>query len=323
MPGFAKLFRNLSSFGTYIMLTESFMELLIEHLSKRYPNGTQALQDVSLRIPQGMFGLLGPNGAGKSTLMRILATLQEADKGTVFMGDIDVLRQKESVRRVLGYLPQEFGLYPKVSAEEMLTHFAALKGIHEARQRRELVTALLRQTNLYDQRRQALGSFSGGMKQRFGIAQALLGSPRLIIVDEPTAGLDPEERVRFHNLLSAIGENIIVILSTHIVSDVSDLCRAMAIIHEGRVRMTGNPAALVAGLEGRVWRKSASREELSAYRDKLPIISMRLFAGQTMVHVLSDRLPEAGFEPITPDLEDLYFATIKGLLYSPESAATN
>ncbi|MGA3212441.1 MAG: ABC transporter ATP-binding protein [Terriglobales bacterium] len=299
------------------------MELQIEHLSKRYPNGTQALQDVSLRIPQGMFGLLGPNGAGKSTLMRILATLQEADKGTVVMGDIDVLRQKESVRQVLGYLPQEFGLYPKVSAEEMLTHFASLKGIHDARQRREMVMALLRQTNLYDQRRQALGSFSGGMKQRFGIAQALLGSPRLIIVDEPTAGLDPEERVRFHNLLSAIGENIIVILSTHIVSDVSDLCRAMAVIHEGRVRMTGDPAALVAGLAGKVWRKSMTREELSAGRDKLPIISMRLFAGQTMVHVLSDEQPEAGFEIVSPDLEDLYFATIKGFLHAPESTAAN
>jgi ABC-type multidrug transport system ATPase subunit len=297
------------------------MELRIEHLSKRYPNGTQALLDVNLCIPQGMFGLLGPNGAGKSTLMRILATLQEADKGTVFMGDIDVLRQKESVRQVLGYLPQEFGLYPKVSAEEMLTHFASLKGIHDARQRREIVTALLRQTNLYDQRRQALGSFSGGMKQRFGIAQALLGSPRLIIVDEPTAGLDPEERVRFHNLLSAIGENIIVILSTHIVSDVSDLCRAMAVIHEGRVRTTGDPAALVAGLAGKVWRKSISREEVSACREKLPIISMRLFAGQTMVHVLSDDMPEAGFEPVAPDLEDLYFATIKGFLHTPESAA--
>src|ERR1700752_2853447 len=229
------------------------MDLRIENLSKRYPNGTQALQGVSLNIAQGMFGLLGPNGAGKSTLMRTLATLQEADSGRAMLGDIDVLRQKDAVRRVLGYLPQEFGLYPKVSAEALLSHFAVLKGIRNAKERREVVLALLQQTNLYDHRRQALGSFSGGMKQRFGIAQALLGNPKLIIVDEPTAGLDPEERVRFHNLLSAIGENIIVILSTHIVSDVSDLCGRMAVIHQGRVLVTGEPAALVNGLQGRVW----------------------------------------------------------------------
>ena len=232
------------------------MELRIENLSKRYPNGTQALHDVSLDIPLGMFGLLGPNGAGKSTLMRTLAGLQEADSGRAVLGEIDVLRQKDAVRRVLGYLPQEFGLYPKVSAEDLLGHFAVLKGITNAKERREVVQALLQQTNLYDHRRKALGGFSGGMKQRFGIAQALLGNPRLIIVDEPTAGLDPEERVRFHNLLSAIGENIIVILSTHIVSDVSDLCHAMAIIHEGRVRVAGNPLELVKALEGKVWRKS-------------------------------------------------------------------
>src|SRR5215467_6988996 len=215
------------------------MDLRIESLSKRYPNGTQALQNVSLNIPQGMFGLLGPNGAGKSTLMRTLATLQEADGGRAFLGDIDVLRQKDAVRRVLGYLPHEFGLYPKVSAQDLLTHFALLKGITNAIERRDVVQALLHQTNLYEHRRKPLGSFSGGMKQRFGIAQALLGNPRLIIVDEPTAGLDPEERVRFHNLLSEIGENIIVILSTHIVSDVSDLCGRMAIINKGRVLLTG------------------------------------------------------------------------------------
>jgi len=248
------------------------MNLKIENLSKRYPNGTQALQNVSLDIPQGMFGLLGPNGAGKSTLMRTLATLQEADDGRVTLGDIDVLRQKDNVRRVLGYLPQEFGLYPKVSAEALLSHFAVLKGISDAKERREVVKALLQQTNLYDHRKQALGSFSGGMKQRFGIAQALLGNPKLIIVDEPTAGLDPEERVRFHNLLSAIGQNIIVILSTHIVSDVTDLCHAMAIIHQGKVRVAGNPMQLVAGLNGMVWRKSIAHDEVASYRERFQLI---------------------------------------------------
>lgn len=293
------------------------MELRIENLSKLYPNGTQALQNVSLNIQLGMFGLLGPNGAGKSTLMRTLATLQEADSGQAVLGDIDVLRQKDAVRRVLGYLPQEFGLYPKVSAEDLLAYFAVLKGITYAKERRELVQALLQQTNLYEHRRKALGSFSGGMKQRFGIAQALLANPRLIIVDEPTAGLDPEERVRFHNLLSAIGQNIIVILSTHIVSDVSDLCGAMAIIHEGRVRVAGNPSQLVAQLEGKVWRKSIAHDEVARFRDRYQLISMRLFAGQTLVHVLSTQAPEAGFEPVEPDLEDFYFATIKGFIHPP------
>lgn len=290
------------------------MELHIENLSKRYPNGTQALQNVSLEIPLGMFGLLGPNGAGKSTLMRTLATLQEADSGKATLGSIDVLRQKDQLRRVLGYLPQEFGLYPKISAEEMLSHFAALKGIASGKERSETVNTLLQQTNLYEHRRKPLGSFSGGMKQRFGIAQALLGNPRLIIVDEPTAGLDPEERVRFHNLLSAIGENIIVILSTHIVSDVSDLCRHMAIIHKGQVLLTGDPTTLVAGLSGRVWKKAISKSEVAAYREKFRVISMRLFAGQTIIHALDERQPETGFEPVVPDLEDLYFATIRGFI---------
>ena len=298
------------------------MQLLIENLSKRYPNGTQALQDVSLNIPLGMFGLLGPNGAGKSTLMRTIATLQEADGGRATLGDIDVLRQRDAVRRVLGYLPQEFGLYPKVSAEDLLAHLATLKGITNAKERSEVVSRLLRQTNLYDHRRKALGSYSGGMKQRFGIAQALLGNPRLIIVDEPTAGLDPEERVRFHNLLSEIGENVIVILSTHLVSDVSDLCQAMAIIHQGRVRVAGNPALLVAGLGGKVWQKSIARTELDTYRERFQVISMRLFAGQTLVRVLNAVLPDSGFEPVTPDLEDLYFATIKGFIHN-ESAKLN
>ncbi len=291
------------------------MELQIEGLSKRYPNGTQALQDVSLSIPQGMFGLLGPNGAGKSTLMRTLATLQEADSGTARMDGIDVLRQKDDVRKMLGYLPQEFGLYPKVPAETLLSHFATLKGIENPKERREVVQTLLRQTNLWDHRNKPLGSYSGGMKQRFGIAQALLGNPRLIIVDEPTAGLDPEERVRFHNLLSAIGENIIVILSTHIVSDVSDLCRNMAIIHQGRVRAAGDPAALVQALNGSVWRKAIGRPQVAEYQERFRVISMRLFAGRTMLHVLQNDLPEAGFEPVVPDLEDLYFATIRGFSY--------
>lgn len=299
------------------------MELRIENLSKRYSNGVQALEDVSLTIPHGMFGLLGPNGAGKSTLMRTLATLQEADRGTASLGGIDVLKQKDEVRRVLGYLPQEFGLYPKVSAETLLTHFAALKGIANSKERREMVNALLRQTNLWDHRRKPLGSFSGGMKQRFGIAQALLGNPRLIIVDEPTAGLDPEERVRFHNLLSAIGQNIIVILSTHIVSDVSDLCGQMAIIHQGRVLLTGEPTGLVAELAGRVWRKAIDAAELATHRQKFQVVLVRLFAGRTLIHVLSDRQPGAGFEPVTPDLEDLYFATIRGFNEEPAAKQVN
>lgn len=293
------------------------MELRIDNLSKKYANGVQALDNVSLTIPLGMFGLLGPNGAGKSTLMRTLATLQEADSGTATLDGIDVLKQKDEVRRVLGYLPQEFGLYPKVSAVDLLTHFAALKGIENAKERKEVVNALLQQTNLWDHRRKPLGSFSGGMKQRFGIAQALLGQPRLIIVDEPTAGLDPEERVRFHNLLSAIGQNIIVILSTHIVSDVSDLCGRMAIIHQGRVLLTGEPGSLIADLKGRVWKKAIEASELAGYREKFQVILIRLFAGKTLIHVLSDRQPEAGFEPVTPDLEDLYFASIRGFIGKP------
>src|SRR5271170_7600871 len=290
------------------------MQLQIDNLSKRYPNGVQALQDVSLQIPQGMFGLLGPNGAGKSTLMRTLATLQEADSGDASLDGISVLKDKDQLRRVLGYLPQEFGLYPKVSAEDLLTQFAILKGIGNAKERREVVQALLQQTNLHEHRRKPLGSFSGGMKQRFGIAQALLGNPRLIIVDEPTAGLDPEERIRFHNLLSAIGENIIVILSTHIVSDVSDLCGRMAVIHQGRVLVTGEPAALVNGLQGRVWKKSITAAELAAHKEQFQVILARLSGGRTLIHVLSDVSPGAGVEPVSPDLEDLYFATIHGFV---------
>ena len=296
------------------------MELRIDKLSKRYHGGIQALQDVSLEIPQGMFGLLGPNGAGKSTLVRTLATLQEADSGSASMDGIDILRDTDQLRKVLGYLPQEFGVYPKVSAEVLLSHFATLKGIGNSKERREVVDALLQQTNLWEHRKKPLGGFSGGMKQRFGIAQALLGNPRLIIVDEPTAGLDPEERVRFHNLLSAIGENIIVILSTHIVSDVTDLCGQMAIIHQGRVMVAGEPAVLVASLQGKVWKKIIHSSELAAHRERFKVILIRLFAGRTLIHVWGDTAPESGFEAVTPDLEDLYFATIRG--YSQLSSPT-
>ena len=296
------------------------LALTISGLSKTYPNGVQALSDVSLTIPTGMFGLLGPNGAGKSTLMRTLATLQDADAGTVTMGDIDVLRDKAAVRRMLGYLPQDFGVYPKVSAEELLDHLARLKGLADRKARREVVASLLRQTNLYDVRKKALGGFSGGMRQRFGIAQALLGNPRLIIVDEPTAGLDPEERVRFHNLLAEIGENVIVILSTHIVSDVSDLCAQMAIIDKGHVLLTGRPGDLTRRLDGRVWQKAIARADLAATKAVHPVISTRLVAGRTLVNVVGDDAPGEGFVPVAATLEDVYFAAIAGRLDAPAHA---
>jgi ABC-type multidrug transport system ATPase subunit len=285
------------------------LSLTITGLSKTYPNGVKALQDVALTIPTGMFGLLGPNGAGKSTLMRTIATLQEADSGSIQLGDIDVLRQKDDVRRVLGYLPQEFGVYPRVSAEALLDHFAILKGIHNRGERRDLVTALLRRTNLFDVRKQNLGTFSGGMRQRFGIAQALIGNPRLIIVDEPTAGLDPGERVRFHNLLAEIGENVIVILSTHIVEDVSDLCSRMAIISGGRVLVEGDPAESIQTLSGKIWKRTVAKTELAAVEREHAVISTRLVSGRTVVHVHSDGQP-AGFDPVEPSLEDVYFSTL-------------
>ncbi|MBK5259457.1 MAG: ABC transporter ATP-binding protein [Thermoanaerobaculia bacterium] len=256
-----------------------------------------------------MFGLLGPNGAGKSTLMRTLATLQEADSGSVTLGDINVLKQKDDVRRMLGYLPQEFGVYPRISADAMLNHFAVLKGLAKAGPRKEVVDALLQRVNLWDVRKQNLGTFSGGMRQRFGIAQALLGSPKLIIVDEPTAGLDPGERVRFHNLLAEIGENVIVILSTHIVEDVSDLCSLMAIISHGRVLMSGDPVEAIRSLEGRIWRRVVPRTELEAIQKEHAVISTRLVAGKTFVHVLNDTNP-GGFEPVSGSLEDVYFSTL-------------
>jgi ABC-2 type transport system ATP-binding protein len=294
--------------------------LVITGLSKTYPNGVRALHDVSLTIPTGMFGLLGPNGAGKSTLMRTVATLQDPDTGSVRFGDIDVLRDKDAIRQRLGYLPQDFGVYPKVSAEDLLDHLARLKGLANKAQRRDVVTRLLQQVNLYDVRRKALGGFSGGMRQRFGIAQALLGNPELVVVDEPTAGLDPEERVRFHNLLAEIGENVVVILSTHIVSDVSDLCARMAIIHRGEVLLTGEPLALTATLEGRVWQKAIARAELEAAKADYPVISTRLMSGRTLVRVVGEAAPGDGFEPAEATLEDVYFAAITGRLVPVDAA---
>ena len=285
------------------------MELRIAGLTKRYPNGVHALQGVTLTIPPGLFGLLGPNGAGKSTLMRTLATLQEADSGEVTLGDIDVLRDKARVRQLLGYLPQEFGVYPRATAEELLDHLAILKGIGDARDRRRAVQSLLERTNLWEHRNKALGGYSGGMKRRFGIAQALLGNPKLLIVDEPTAGLDPEERVRFHNLLSEVSESIIVLLSTHIVEDVAELCPRMAILFQGRVLLHGDPAGAMRELENKVFRRVVAKSELSDVQAKHAVISTRLVGGRPVVHVLADRAPE-GFGPTSPDLEDVYFAAM-------------
>ena len=286
--------------------------LRIEKVSKTYDNGVHALKDVSLEIPRGMFGLLGPNGAGKSTLMRTLATLQGVDAGRLFFDNLDVLAQKHEVRKILGYLPQDMGVYPGIPAEALLDHFAVLKGLAHAGERREAVDRLLRMTNLHDARRRKLGTFSGGMRRRFGIAQALLGDPELIIVDEPTAGLDPEERIRFHNLLCEIGENAVVILSTHIVEDVRELCSRMAILSQGRVLLHGEPGALVARLAGRVWRKAVDRSEVARILESMPVLFTRLAAGRTVVHVLGDRSPGDGFEPAEPDLEHVYFATLQG-----------
>jgi ABC-type multidrug transport system ATPase subunit len=288
------------------------MELQIRNLSKRYPNGVQALKKVNLTIPQGMYGLLGPNGAGKSTLMRTLATLQEPDEGSVRLGNIDVLHQKDRVRETLGYLPQEFGVYPKVSAERLLDHFAVLKGITERSSRREVVEALLRQTNLWEVRKDKLGGYSGGMRQRFGVAVALLGDPRLIIVDEPTAGLDPAERVRFLNLLSELGERAVVILSTHIVEDVSELCSRMAIINRGEILLEAEPLRAVDELRGRIWRRVVPRTELQEVEREHAVISTKLLAGRTVVHVYGEASPGADFEPVEPDLEDVYFTVMSG-----------
>ncbi|ADB40854.1 ABC transporter ATP-binding protein [Spirosoma linguale] len=290
------------------------MQLKIENLTKTYSNGVQALKGVNLTISQGMFGLLGPNGAGKSSLMRTISTLQEADSGSVRLTgvggeDLNVLTQKDAVRRVLGYLPQEFGVYPRVTAETMLDHIATLKGVADSRQRKAIVEGLLQKVNLYQVRKKNLGTFSGGMKQRFGIAQALIGNPRLIIVDEPTAGLDPAERNRFHNLLSEIGENTIVILSTHIVEDVTNLCSDMAIICLGEVVAAGNPNDLVSDLNGKIWQTFVEKSEIETYRQTHRVISTQLKGGKTRLHAYSD-IPLSGFDPVTPDLEDVYFAKI-------------
>jgi ABC-2 type transport system ATP-binding protein len=284
--------------------------LIIENLTHVYANGVKALDEVNLTIPRGMYGLLGPNGAGKSTLMRTVATLQSPTSGHIRFGDIDVLKSPDLLRRTLGYLPQDFGVYPRVSAYDMLDHMAVLKGIAGAKDRKDVVESLLNQVNLWSVRKKAIAGFSGGMRQRFGIAQALIGDPRLIIVDEPTAGLDPEERNRFLNLLAEIGENVVVILSTHIVEDVSDLCPAMAIICDGRIVKEGAPADLVGQLSGRIWRKTIDKSDLEAAKAKHQVISTRLLGGRTVIHVLADQDPGGGFARVEGGLEDVYFSTL-------------
>ena len=284
--------------------------LRIQDLAHVYPNGTRALDGVTLEVPRGMFGLLGPNGAGKSSLMRCIATLQIPTQGSIRFGDVDVLADPDALRRTLGYLPQDFGVYPRVSALDMLDHLAVLKGLANRAERRATVDALLHQVNLWDVRKKALAGFSGGMRQRFGIAQALIGQPSLIIVDEPTAGLDPEERNRFLNLLAEIGENVVVILSTHIVEDVADLCPSMAIIASGRIVKSGAPLALIESMAGRVWRRTIAKGELDAFRRDHEVIATRLFGGRTVIHVLADAKPGDGFEPVEGGLEDVYFSTL-------------
>jgi ABC-2 type transport system ATP-binding protein len=286
------------------------MLLRISNLSKTYPNGLKALNNVNLEISSGMFGLLGPNGAGKSSLMRTIATLQEPTEGTIFLDELDVVGNKDEMRKWLGYLPQDFGFYPKVSAEDMLDHFAILKGISDKKERKELCDALLHQTNLYEARKRNIGDYSGGMRQRFGIAQALLGNPKVIIVDEPTAGLDPQERNRFHNLLSEVGENIIVILSTHIVEDVRNLCQNMAVMNLGNVLFNGKTSESMQLLKGKIWSKLIAKEELAAHRERFKVISTKVVEGKILVHTLADSQPEAAFSQVDPDLEDVYFSFI-------------
>jgi ABC-type multidrug transport system ATPase subunit len=286
------------------------MELRIENLSKTYKNGVKALDNVSLTIPAGMYGLLGPNGAGKSTLMRTLATLQAPDSGTATLGDIDVLKQKDEVRHRLGYLPQEFGVYPRISAQDMLSHIALLKGVTNSKQRKDVVGWMLKRCNLYDDRKKALTGFSGGMRQRFGIAQALIGNPQLLIVDEPTAGLDPGERNRFYNLLAEIGEQVIVILSTHIVEDVTDLCTHTAIINKGQVLYQGRPQDAIDRLHGRIWQISIAKTELASYEQRYQVVSNKLVAGRPFLHVYSPVPLSDGFSPSAPDLEDVFFTKI-------------
>ena len=285
-------------------------KLIISDLTKTYINGVKALQNVSLQIPQGMFGLLGPNGAGKSTLMRIIATLQDADTGNIHLGSLNTLKYPNELRKILGYLPQQFGVYPKISSEVLLNHLAVLKGIINRKERNEIVHALLHKVNLYEVRKQNLGEFSGGMKQRFGIAQALLNNPKLLIVDEPTAGLDPIERNRFYNLLSEAAEKTIVILSTHIVEDVKELCPRMAIMNKGKVIVQGNPLQIMENLQGLLYEKTIPKNELEQYKKEYQVISDRLYLGKQIVHVLSDTHPGSDFKSIEADLEDVYMSQI-------------
>lgn len=286
------------------------MQLTISDVSKTYSNGLKALSNVNLTISPGMFGLLGPNGAGKSTLMRTIATLQDPDTGSIMLGDIDVLKQKEELRKVLGYLPQDFGFYPKVNAEDMLHHFAVLKGINNKKERKEICDALLNQTNLYEARKRNLSEYSGGMRQRFGIAQALLGNPKLIIVDEPTAGLDPAERNRFHNILSDLGENIIVILSTHIVEDIKNLCPRMVIMNRGQVLLDAKPSDAIQQMKNQIWSIIIDKSELNSYKDKYKVISAKVVEGKVLLHIKSDSIPDVNFSIVEPDLEDVYFSNI-------------
>jgi len=311
----AKLIHALISFSHFNLFIASTktMDLVIKELSKTYPNGVRALQGVNLTIEPGMFGLLGPNGAGKSTLMRTLATLQHPDSGSAFLGEIDILKDQQSIRELLGYLPQEFGAYPKTSAVQMLDHIAILKGVTNRKERRELVDAMLERVNLFQHRKKAISGYSGGMRQRFGIAQALLGNPKLVIVDEPTAGLDPGERNRFYNLLSEIGESVIVILSTHIVQDVKELCHAMAIIDQGKVLFSGVPQDAETQLAGKIWQKSIEKTQLTQFNDSYQVISTKLVAGRPLIHVYSDTPLDDGFEAVLPDLEDVFFAKIKNV----------
>ncbi len=289
------------------------MKLSISNLSKTYANGVKALDNLSLEISNGMFGLLGPNGAGKSSLMRTLATLQEADSGTAFLGEIDILKQPIELRKVLGYLPQEFGVYPKITAKQLLDHLAILKGISGRKERKELVNYLLQKVNLYDKRNLAVKGFSGGMKQRIGIAQALIGNPKLIIVDEPTAGLDPGERNRFHNLLADVAEEVIIILSTHIVEDVKELCSNMAIMNHGKLICQGKPQTVIDELQDKVWQKLVERSELESYNQMYSIISNKMVGGKPLIHVLSDHQPGEGFIPVSPSLEDVFFSKINSV----------
>jgi len=297
------------------------VQLAIENVTKRYRKGVVALRNFSLELKPGVLGLLGPNGAGKTTLMSILATITSATEGRVLWKGVDIASAPDTLRSVLGYLPQDFGVYPKVTAAEMLDHFARLKGLTDTKTRKATVDALLERVNLARVRDQKLGGFSGGMRQRFGIAQALLGSPKLIIVDEPTAGLDPEERVRFHNLLADIGEDVIVILSTHIVDDVADLCPRFAVISKGRVLLAGEPREAVSRLEGRVWQRAVPRDEVAAMQAQLPVISTRLHAGRTIVRAFSASPPAPGFEPAAPELEDVYFSAVAGHLVPASTVA--